>query len=143
MVWLQGHLPCPTPLPESPTREFKSTSHQYSFNRQRSLTTSLTPFKGVDFLGSASAVESDEASCPDADSECIMVEAENTVNPKEVGPLVACWASLCSSATTTVEAEGWLLALGCTRLLLYLEWPAWDSVASFERDTLLVASILD
>ncbi|GJY41398.1 zf-CCHC domain-containing protein [Tanacetum coccineum] len=44
---IQGHLPCPTPLPESPTREFESTSHQYSFNRWRSLTTSLTPFNGT------------------------------------------------------------------------------------------------
>ncbi|GKA46621.1 hypothetical protein Tco_0739504 [Tanacetum coccineum] len=37
----------PYSTPESPTREFESTSHQCSFNRQRSLTTSLTPFNGA------------------------------------------------------------------------------------------------
>ena len=39
MVRLQGHLPCPTPLSESPTREFEYTHHQISFNRRRSHTT--------------------------------------------------------------------------------------------------------
>ncbi|GJW63513.1 hypothetical protein Tco_0115397 [Tanacetum coccineum] len=32
VVRLQGHLPCPTSLSESPTQEFEYTSHQYSLN---------------------------------------------------------------------------------------------------------------
>ena len=31
VVRLQGYLPCLTPLPESPTREFEYTNHQSSF----------------------------------------------------------------------------------------------------------------
>ncbi|GJR95567.1 ribonuclease H-like domain-containing protein [Tanacetum coccineum] len=43
VVRLQGLLLCPTPLPESPTREFKSTSHQSPLTDREALQRRLHP----------------------------------------------------------------------------------------------------
>nr|GFA47753.1 hypothetical protein [Tanacetum cinerariifolium] len=55
---------------------------------------------GTISCGSALAVEAAKASCPDADLE---LTPPSLVTPKDVGPPVACWSSLCSPATTRVE----------------------------------------
>ena len=44
VVRLQGHLPCPTPLPESPTREFSSLDQNLLYGGE-SLTHQITHHK--------------------------------------------------------------------------------------------------
>jgi hypothetical protein len=43
VVRLQGHLPCPTPLPESPTREFSSLDQKPPLWRRKPYTPIYTP----------------------------------------------------------------------------------------------------
>ncbi|GKD91338.1 hypothetical protein Tco_1366845 [Tanacetum coccineum] len=82
----------------------------------------------ADIPGSASAVKSIEASCPDADLECKMKE----VDQADVGPPAACCATLCISPTTSVGSEGWLRLVSMAELDLvsFFEWPDWDLDAS-------------
>ena len=44
VVRLQGHLPCPTPLPESPTREFTTLLNKLPFGGENRTHLSLHQF---------------------------------------------------------------------------------------------------
>ncbi|GKC39507.1 hypothetical protein Tco_1051891 [Tanacetum coccineum] len=65
------------------------------------------------------------------------------VTPKDVGPPVACWSSLCIPVSTDVETRGWLGFKSMAELdsFLFLEWPVlepvgfmpWETLSAFEE----------
>ncbi|GKC91954.1 hypothetical protein Tco_1157396 [Tanacetum coccineum] len=81
---------------------------------------------GSDFPRSTSAVESAEASRPNADSE----------------PPAAYWSSLCMPASIGVEAGGWLRFVSKSELETISKWPLWDPVGTL-KDPSLVSFYLD
>nr|GFA52088.1 hypothetical protein [Tanacetum cinerariifolium] len=86
---------------------------------------------GLYHTRSASAVKSAKALCPYADLKFKMKEVDQT----DVGPPVACYATLCISPTTSMRGEGWLGLVSMAKL---------DLVSFFERpDRDLDASVVD